>query len=81
MNIGNEIKKLAIDNCITLTNLAENISEAKGKPYSVQNLSSKLKKGTINANEIGRAFLAWETPWTEEPGGKQSMRLQRAGHD
>lgn len=52
MNIGNEIKKLAIDNCITLTNLAENISEVKGKPYSVQNLSSKLKKGTINANEI-----------------------------
>ena len=52
MNIGNEIKKLAIDNCIALTNLAENISEVKGKPYSVQNLSSKLKKGTINANEI-----------------------------
>ena len=52
MNIGNEIKKLAIDNCITLTTLAKYISEAKGKDYSVQNLSSKLKKGTINANEI-----------------------------
>ena len=52
MNIGNEIKKLAIDNCVTLTTLAEYISEQKGKPYSVQNLSSKLKKGTINANEI-----------------------------
>ena len=52
MNIGNEIKKLAIDNCVTLTMLAEYISEQKGKPYSVQNLSSKLKKGTINANEI-----------------------------
>ena len=22
-----------------------------------------------------------EIPWTEEPGGLQSMRLQRAGHD
>ena len=32
--------------------MAENISKVKGKPYSVQNLSSKLKKGTINANEI-----------------------------
>ena len=21
--------------------------------------------------------LAWETPWTEEPGGLQSMRLQK----
>ena len=52
MNIGNEIKKLAIDNCVTLTTLAKYISESKGKDYSVQNLSSKLKKGTINANEI-----------------------------
>ena len=24
---------------------------------------------------------AWETPWSEEPGGLQSMRSQRAGHD
>ena len=25
--------------------------------------------------------LAWRIPWTEEPGGLQSMGLQRAGHD
>ena len=25
--------------------------------------------------------LAWTIPWTEEPGGLQSMRSQRAGHD
>ena len=25
--------------------------------------------------------LAWRTPWTEEPGGLQSIRLQRAGQD
>ena len=24
---------------------------------------------------------AWEIPWTEEPGGLQSMGSQRAGHD
>ena len=23
----------------------------------------------------------WEIPWTEEPGGLQSMGLQRVGHD
>ena len=32
--------------------LAEYISEKKEKHYTVQNLSSKLKKGTVNANEI-----------------------------
>ena len=25
--------------------------------------------------------LAWEIPWTEEPGGRQSMGLQRVRHD
>ena len=25
--------------------------------------------------------LAWSVPWTEEPGGLQSMGSHRAGHD
>ena len=25
--------------------------------------------------------LVWKIPWTEEPGGLQSMGLQRVGHD
>ena len=24
--------------------------------------------------------LAWEIPWTEEPGGLQSMESQKVGH-
>ena len=27
------------------------------------------------------SILAWEIPWTEEPGGLQSMGSQRGGHD
>ena len=27
------------------------------------------------------SILAWRIPWTEEPGGQQSMESQRAGHD
>ena len=26
-------------------------------------------------------ILAWEIPWTEEPGRLQSKRSQRTGHD
>lgn len=52
MNIGNEIRKLTIENGVTLTYLAQCIAEKKGKAYSVQNLSSKLKKGTANFNEL-----------------------------
>ena len=27
------------------------------------------------------SILAWEIPWTEEPGGLQSMESQQVGHD
>ena len=26
------------------------------------------------------SILAWTIPWTEDPGGLQSMGLQRVGH-
>ena len=27
------------------------------------------------------SILSWKVSWTEEPGGLQSMGLQRVGHD
>ena len=27
------------------------------------------------------SILAWRIPWAKEPGGLQSMGLQRVGHD
>ena len=27
------------------------------------------------------SILAWRIPWTEDPGGLQSMGSQRVGHD
>ena len=36
-----------------------------------------LEKGMATHSSI----LAWEIPWTEEPGGLQSIGLQRVGHD
>ena len=35
-----------------------------------------LEKGMATHSSI----LAWEIPWTEEPGGPQSMGSQRVGH-
>ena len=31
--------------------------------------------------ETHSSILAWKISWTEEPGGLQSMGLQRVGHD
>ena len=30
---------------------------------------------------IHSSILAWRNPWTEEPGGLQSMGSHRIGHD
>ena len=41
--------------------------------------------GLVNPLEEGMAthssVLAWRIPWTEEPGGLQSMGSQRVGHN
>ena len=36
--------------------------------------------GEGNGNPL-QFILAWEIPWTEDPGGLQSMGSQRVGHD
>ena len=44
-----------------------------------------LSLGWEDALEEGMAshsgILAWEIPWTEEPGRLEFMGLQRVGHD
>ena len=36
-----------------------------------------LEKGVVTYSSI----LPWRTPWTEEPGGPQSMGSQKIDHD
>ena len=45
----------------------------------VQSLGQEdpLEKGMATHSST----LAWRIPWTEEPGGLQSMGLQRVGHN
>ena len=52
MDISKEIKKILIDADVTLTQLAQKFAQSKNKHYTIQNLSQKLKNGTINAKEI-----------------------------
>ena len=56
-------------------------TSAKQEPQEtwVRPLSRKdpLEEGMATHSSI----FAWRIPWTEQPGGLQSMGLQRAGHD
>ena len=52
MGICKEIKKLIIDEDVTLTQLACAISKSKNKHYTIQNLSQKIRNNTLNSMEI-----------------------------
>ena len=49
----------------------------KGDPGSIPGQEDPLEKGMATHSSI----LAWKIPWTEEPGGLQSMGSQRVGRD
>jgi len=52
----------------------------KNPPTNARDTGSiglKRSPGEVMATHSN--ILAWEIPWTEEPGGLQSMGLQRVG--
>ena len=67
--------------------------KADSKPLVAQMVKNLPAMGEIWVQSLGRedilekgmathsCILAWRIPWTEEPGGLQSMGLQRVGHD
>ena len=58
-------------------------SDAKESPCNAEDLvqslvwEDPLEEGMANHSSV----FAWRIPWTEEPGGLQSMGMQRVGHD
>ena len=58
-------------------------SEIKNPPAVQEMLVPFLGREAPLEKEMAThsSILGWEIPWTEEPGGLQSMGLQRVGHD
>lgn len=52
MSIINELKKILLDTNVSLTELAEALGKKLNKPYSMQNLSNKLRNETITHREM-----------------------------
>ena len=48
-----------------------------GDPGSIPGQEDPLEKEMA----IPSSILAWRIPWTEKPGGPQSIWSQRVGHD
>jgi len=53
--------------------------------FSSLYLNMRVWLGWVDPLEEGMAthssILAWRIPWTEEPGGLESMGSQRVGHN
>ena len=49
--------------------------------FQPQFFCAVLGRDTEKAMAPHSNTLAWKIPWTEEPGGLQSMGSQRVGHD
>ena len=54
----------------------ESASKAE-EPGSIPGSGRSPEKGMATLSSI----LAWEIPWTEEPGGLQSLGSERVGHN
>ena len=48
---------------------------------SIPGLGRSPTGGHGNPLQYSPVFLPGESPWIEEPGGLQTMGLQRVGHD
>ena len=62
---------------------SSNRSVAKNTPADAAEtgLSPALGRSPGEGDGNHSRILAWEIPWTEEPGGLQSVGSQRVGHD
>ena len=56
--------------------LANEKKEFKSRLFGMTSNSLAEKAMALHSST-----LAWKIPWTEEPGGLQSMGLRRVGHD
>ena len=74
---------LYLQSCSLLFNVFKKCIENKNPPAMQEMQLWSL--GWVDPLEEGVAthssILAWRVPWTEEPGGLQSMGSQRVGHD
>jgi hypothetical protein len=73
----------AYDHCSSVTGGFPDGSVVKNLPANAGDMGSipgwRRSSGGGNANHS--SILAWKIPWTEKPGGLQSMESQRTGHD
>ena len=60
-----------------MSKMVKNLSAIEETQDQSLGWEDPLEEGMATHSSI----LAWKIPWTEQPGGLQSVELQRVGHD
>ena len=68
---------LRVDRFHPVAQMVKNLPEMQETWVQPLGWEDPLEKGRATHSSI----LAWRIQWTEEPGGLQSLGLQRVGHD
>ena len=79
MPVGKELAKIAVRGswAVLVAHMIKNPPAIWEIWVHSLGLEDPLEEGTATHSSI----LAWRIPWTEEPGGLQSMVLQRVRHN
>ena len=70
------VTKMLEEGISLVAQAVKNLPANAGDARSIPAPGNSPGEGNGNHSRI----LAWEIPWTEEPGRLQSKRLQRVGH-
>ena len=77
VSIGTANRQTSLQRASLLTQMLKNLPAGQKTWFPSPGQEDPLEKGMATHSNI----LAWRIPWTEEPGGLQSMGSQNVGHD
>ena len=61
--------------------MVKNLPANAGDLRDVSSIPGLGRSPGGESSETHSSILAWRIPWTDEPGGLQSIKSQRVGHD
>ena len=76
-NRGNPLVFVFFFSCVCVAQMVKNLPVMQETQVRFLDQEDPLEKGMTTQSSI----LAWRIVWTEEPGGLQSIRSQRVGHN
>jgi len=71
MPLKEDLKSLIIKSGWSMTSIVQKLNEKYGRDTTVQNFSSKLKRGTLKYSEVEEVLdlISYEIQWVPKPRG------------